>query len=332
MAPTTRVRICQSSRNVGAKDGPSQRARPVPRAPLRRSEPAPETRAARSHCRSADQDPRDRGWLCATRSPTRPSSLRAQRSSAAPYRSFMLVTIVGSASASAPVSLLEQQIDAVDPFDPAKAGDQMTALDDHPINPKIGKAGIERARRVTRGETRQKPRIGHGFGPTRSGSAAARRAGRHDHPCRRAATIPAGRKQCCGRAERDPTAAVSGSRRDRRRAGPARRRARRAGWWRVPRVRSCASAGDRAGRDRGSILDRPCRQISGSGAPSSSERAIKSGHSRQIQRRTIRKLRLWAGRDGKWPYLIALAFVCRPLRRAEDYWGTTSGKHDCSCR
>ena len=39
----------------------------------------------------------------------------------------------------------QQQIGAVDPFDAAKPGDEMAALDDEPVNTEIGEARVERA-------------------------------------------------------------------------------------------------------------------------------------------------------------------------------------------
>ena len=67
--------------------------------------------------------------------------------------------ISGSAAASAAGVGRKQQIAAFDPVDPAEAGDEMAAFDRDPIEMEIGKAGIDGARRVVRGEAREAARV-----------------------------------------------------------------------------------------------------------------------------------------------------------------------------
>ena len=112
---------------------------------------------------------------------------------------------------------VDQDVAGIEPLRAAEAADEMGALDDHPVDVEVGKAGVERRRsdggRGSGGDGGRR-RCGR---CARAGSPAARSA---DWPGRRrprSAAWPAHRRRGCGYGRRDRTAAGSGLRRRRRR-------------------------------------------------------------------------------------------------------------------
>ena len=129
------------------------------------------------------------------------------------------------------------------------------------VRPRPDRAGNRQTRRSVRstGGVRQNVLACVGLRsprPGRARSAAARRAVRHGLRWRRAAATRAGRRRCCDCVGRGRTAAAAGSRRDRRRPGPARYRGRRRDWWRARPGRSRGSAAEQTRQDHRSGLVR----------------------------------------------------------------------------
>ena len=183
---------------------------------------------------------------------------RIMRRSRSRWSSFMCRRISDSAAASAPASGGNRKSRAVDPLDPAEAGDEVAALDHDAVEMEIAKTGIGGARRVVRDKAREATRIIGRLSPPEQGQA---------RPGQGIGMALGGvEQQRDPRIERDVAAVLrqigqqqqAGSRRDRRRSARAKRRARLAGWWRAPRGCGCAPTAGRASQDRGSIGFRSC--------------------------------------------------------------------------
>ena len=124
------------------------------RAPPPGSAPARRNRAGRSRRRRRRSMPSGSMPVIRQPSPARPSRrLRIELQSHRRDPRSYARRISGSAAASALMHRRQtRRSRALDPVDPAEAGDEMAALDRDPIETEIGKAGIDGARRVVRGE------------------------------------------------------------------------------------------------------------------------------------------------------------------------------------